>query len=125
MMGPVNDLDAHAALFSVFFVIALVFPLALVGVARLMGPKKPSDLKGAAYECGETPVGRPWIRYRAAYYVFALVFVIFDIEAAYLYAWASVFKQLGMFGLVEMGLFVGVLVIGLAYVWRKGILKWV
>jgi NADH-quinone oxidoreductase subunit A len=120
-----SDLSAPATLFTVFFAIALLFPMALLGVARLMGPKKPSGVKGAAYECGETPVGRPWIRYRAAYYVFALVFVVFDIEAAYLYAWASVFKQLGMFGLVEMGLFVGVLVVGLAYVWRKGILRWV
>jgi NAD(P)H-quinone oxidoreductase subunit 3 len=70
------------------------------------------------------PIGDPWIRFRVAYYIFAIIFVVFDVETVFLYPWAVIFRQLGMYGFVEMAVFVGILVLGLAYAWRKGALQW-
>jgi len=73
----------------------------------------------------EEPIGEPWVRFRVAYYIFALAFVIFDVESVFLYPWAVVLRKLGVFGLVQMAIFIGILVLGLAYAWRKGVLEWV
>jgi NADH:ubiquinone oxidoreductase subunit 3 (subunit A) len=77
-----------------------------------------------AYESGEEPVGSAWVQFPIRFYIFALLFVVFDVEAIFLFAWAMRFRQLGVVGLVEMAIFILVLVVGLVYAWRKGVLKW-
>ena len=119
------DLNASALTIIVFLLLAAAVPVAMVAIARWVGPRNPSAAKCAPYECGEISVGRPWIRFKAQYYIFALIFVIFDIEVVFLIPWAVVFQRLGMVGLIEMGVFVGILTTGLVYAWRKGLLEWV
>ncbi len=107
-----------------FLLVGIVLAFLLVSLPRLLAPRQPSPAKSSTYECGEQPIGRSWIRFRIAYYVFALIFVIFDVEAVFLFPWALIMRRLGLFGLIEMGVFVGVLALGLAYAWRKGVLEW-
>lgn len=120
-----NKSDIAALTILTFFLLATALPVVMVAVAKLLGPRNPSVLKNAAYECGEVPVGRPWIRFRAGYYVLALIFVIFDIEAVFIYPWVVEFRSLGVAGLIEMAIFVAVLMLGWVYAWRKGLLEWV
>ena len=85
----------------------------------------PSAEKAETYECGVEPIGPPWVQFHAGYYVYALLFVIFDIETVFLYPWAVIARRIGTGGLAEMLVFLGILVLGLAYAWRKGVLTWV
>lgn len=111
--------------FTGFLAVGVLLGLVLVSLPRLMAPSRPGDMKSRTYECGEVPIGEPWIRFRVSYYVFALMFVVFDVEAVLLYPWAVIIRRLGVYGLVQMAIFLGILVLGLAYAWRKGVLKWV
>jgi NADH-quinone oxidoreductase subunit A len=97
---------------------------AIIVLSLLIGPKKQFDDKMEPFECGESPIASPKLRFSVKFYVVALFFVIFDIEAVFLYPWAVIFKDLGMFGFVEMMLFIVILAVGLLYVWRKGALEW-
>jgi NADH-quinone oxidoreductase subunit A len=98
------------------------FVATTLAIARLISPSsRSSQLKAQNYETGENPVTDPWRRY----YVFALLFLIFDVEAAFLYPWAVIYRSLGLYGFVEMVVFVLILGVGLAYAWKKGALKWV
>lgn len=110
---------------AVFSLVGLGFVFMVLTLSRLIGPSEPNEKKLATYECGEVPIGDPWIQFHVRYYIFALIFVIFDIEAVFLYPWALVFKRLGLFGLGEMMIFIAVLALGLVYAWRKGVLDWV
>ena len=95
-------------------------------VSGLVGPYNPTREKVLPYECGENPVGTPWgVQFNIRFYVFALVFLIFDVEAVMLIPWAVVVKELGMPALIAGFIFIGMLVLGLADVWRKGDLEWV
>lgn len=94
-------------------------------LSRLLQPRNPYPGKLSTYECGEIPVGHSWIQFNIRFYVIALVFIIFDVEVVFLFPWAVVFKQLGLFAFIEMMIFVGILLVGLAYVWAKGDLDWV
>ena len=107
-----------------FVLFAVVFPLLPILLARVVAPKKPSPVKNAVYECGLESTGDSWIQYRVQYYIYALIFVIFDVETVFIYPWAVAFKQLGLFAFVEMALFIGILAVGLVYAWRKKILEW-
>lgn len=118
-------MDTAILVFTGYLAIAAILGLLLVTLPRWLAPHRPGELKGRTYECGEQPIGEPWVRFKAGYYIFALVFVIFDVESAFMYPWAVIMRRLGVAGLVEMGLFVGILLLGLAYAWRKGVLKWV
>jgi NADH-quinone oxidoreductase subunit A len=110
----------------IFMVAAIFLVLICLVISRLIRPKGTSSPdKLATYECGETPVGSAWIRFNIRFYVIALIFVIFDVEVIFLLPWAVVFKSLGMFAFIEGLIFIGILVVGLAYVWRKGDLAWV
>jgi NADH-quinone oxidoreductase subunit A len=109
---------------SGFLLVGVVLAVLLVSLPRVLAPRQPSAMKSSTYECGEVPIGKPWIRFRIAYYIFALVFVIFDVEAVFLFPWALIMRKLGVFGLIEMAVFIGVLALGLAYAWRKGVLEW-
>jgi NADH-quinone oxidoreductase subunit A len=108
---------------AVFFLAAFLMVGAMLGVARLLRPKVPQEEKYITYESGSDPLplfGQMNVRY----YVYALLFVIFDVEAVFIFPWAVNVEGLGWFGLVEMSAFVAVLLLGLAYVWRKGLLRW-
>lgn len=93
-------------------------------VSKLVNPSHPTPEKLAPYECGIPPVGSPWGPFAVRYFVFGLLFLIFDVEAVFLFPWALVFRTLGAAGFVEVVLFIGVLAFGLAYAWRKGALEW-
>ncbi len=114
----------------VFLVFSVLFVMAAMGLQRLLGPRAPSEGKAAPYECGEIPQGTPWIRFNPRYYVVALVFLIFDVELAFMYPCAVTYKSwvenhLGTPALIEIAIFMGILVVGLAYAWKKGYLEWV
>ena len=96
----------------------------LLGLASLLRPVRPTREKLITYESGVDPVGEGWSQSQIRYYVFALLFVIFDVEAVFIFPWATQLERYGTFGLVEMAVFVGILVLGLVYAWRKGVLKW-
>jgi NADH-quinone oxidoreductase subunit A len=109
---------------ALFAIIAIIFPIAAFVIAWLIRPKKPNPVKQSTYECGLETQGETWVQFRIQYYIYAMVFVIFDIETAFLYPWAVAYKQVGLFALVEVVIFVGILLTGLLYAWRKGALEW-
>ena len=95
-----------------------------IGLARVVAPRRLLPEKLTTYECGIDPVGEGWSQSQIRYYIYAFLFVIFDVEAVFLFPWAVVFERLGMFAVVEMALFIAILGAGLLYAWRKGVLKW-
>lgn len=107
-----------------FAALGAVLVLVMLGVAAVLRPTKPTVTKQMTYECGVDPVGSGWSQTYVRYYVFGLLFVIFDVEAVFIFPWAIQLESLGMFGLVEMLVFIGILVLGLVYAIRKGVLKW-
>lgn len=110
---------------GIFAVIAILFPLIALALAFIIRPKKPNPIKSSTYECGLETVGETWVQFRVQYYIYALVFVIFDVETVFLYPWAVAYNKLGLFALVEMFIFLAILAAGLIYAWRKGALEWV
>lgn len=109
-----------------FMIVGTLFVFVTLGASWLLSPKRPSAEKGETYECGVPPVGGPWVRFRAGYYVYALLYVIFDIETVFLYPWAVTFGRpgIGWFVFFEMLIFVAILVGGLVYAWKEGALQW-
>jgi NADH-quinone oxidoreductase subunit A len=109
--------------------IFLAAGFAFVGVSLFVGslvrPSKYSPEKFLPYECGENPVGSPWVQFNIRFYVFALIYIVFAVEAVFLLPWAVVFKDLGLLAFVEGVIFIAILVAGLAYLWAKGDLEWV
>ena len=107
-----------------FFIISVLFVGAGLLTAALLRPSHPNPIKNSTYECGEEPIGGPWIKFNPRFYVLALVFLIFDVELVLLFPWAVVFKDLGWFAFIAMAVFFAILVVGLAYDWAKGYLEW-
>jgi len=107
-----------AALLAVLLVAALFL------LSRLIAPRQPNPDKATVYECGMLPMGRYWSQIHVRYYLFAILFMIFDVETVFLYPWAVVFLDMGSVAFYEMMLFIGVLFFGLIYAWRKGVLQW-
>ena len=105
-------------------IVALGISCAMLVLSRLLGPRKPSAVKLQPYECGMTPIGGARVRFSVKFYLTAILFIVFDVEVVFLYPWAVTFRPLGMFGFVEMAIFVLVLALGFVYVWRKGALEW-
>lgn len=103
---------------------AIAFGLAPIVITGLVAPRKPSRTKRAAYECGVLTAGESWVRFRIQYYLYALLFVVFDVETVFLYPWAVSYGGLGLFALVEMVIFLVILAFGLVYAWAKGVLRW-
>jgi NADH:ubiquinone oxidoreductase subunit 3 (subunit A) len=101
------------------------FVAAVLVLARLLSPSSRSATKGQIYETGESTVTDPWRPFPVRYYIFALLFLIFDVEAAFLFPWAVVYGELALYGFVQMVIFVFILTAGLVYEWKKGALKWV
>jgi len=104
--------------------VAIVLGVAPIMLAKFIAPKKPGLSKQSPYECGLESTGESWIQYRVQYYVYALLFVAFDVEVVFLYPWALVWKELGLAAFVEMALFLAILAVGLVYAWKKGVLEW-
>jgi NADH-quinone oxidoreductase subunit A len=109
---------------GVVLLVAVGQALLLLSLANTLGPRRPSLVKTAPFECGSEPVGSARERFGVKFYVVALLFIVFDIEAIFLYPWAVLFTELGWAGYVEMALFIFTVVIGLVYVWKKGVLDW-
>jgi NADH-quinone oxidoreductase subunit A len=110
---------------GLFILLISGFVASVLVLARLISPSRRSSTKAQNYETGETTVTDPWRPFPVRYYVFALLFLIFDVEAAFLYPWAVIYRELGLYGFVEMVVFVLILGVGLVYAWKKGALKWV
>lgn len=110
---------------AIFLGVSLALPAIAITLAAILGPKKPNPIKNSVYECGMETVGETWVQFKAQYYVFALVFLVFDVETIFLYPWAVAFNQMTLFGVVEAILFVAILLAALIYAWRKGALEWV
>jgi|ERR1051326_683711 NADH:ubiquinone oxidoreductase subunit 3 (subunit A) len=109
---------------AVFLVVAIIFPLMPLAIARIVAPRKPSQQKQDIYECGLESKGDAWVQFKVQYYIYALIFVIFDVETIFLYPWAVSFGKLGAFAFVEMIIFLAILAGGLIYAWKKGVLDW-
>lgn len=103
---------------------AILFGIGSLLLSSLLGPKKLSPLKLSPYECGCEPVGSARERFSIKFYLIAMLFILFDIEAVFLYPWSILFKRLGTFGLIEMGVFIAILLVGYIYIWKKGALEW-
>ncbi len=110
---------------GVFLLLAPVFPVLALTIPRLIAPRKPNPIKTQTYECGIETVGGTWVQLKVQYYLFALVFRIFDVETVFLFPWAIAVGQLPLFAVLEGVLFIAILVVGLVYAWRKGALEWV
>jgi len=111
-------------LIGLFFLVGLIIPVGAIGFAWILGPKKPNPIKQTTYECGIETVGDSWVQFKAQYYIFALVFLVFDVETVFLFPWAVKLGALGLFAVVEGIIFILILVAGLVYTWRKGMLEW-
>jgi NADH-quinone oxidoreductase subunit A len=108
----------------ILFTLAGVVVLVLLLVAQKVGPKSSNPAKAEPFESGNPPRGDARIRFSVRFYLVAMLFLIFDLEVVFLYPWAILFRHLGLFGLIEMGIFLGILLIGFIYVWKKGALEW-
>jgi NADH-quinone oxidoreductase subunit A len=110
---------------AIFGAAAIGMVAAMLGAGRILRPTRPQTQKYITYESGVDPVGTEWSQSQVRYYFFALLFVMFDVEALYIFPWAMRLEVYDVFGLVEMGIFIVILALGLLYAWRKGVLKWV
>jgi NADH-quinone oxidoreductase subunit A len=108
----------------ILFAVALGFALFTVVVSQLLGKPRPTPAKSATYECGVPPIGTARERFPIKFYLVCMIFILLDVDAAFLYPWALIFRDLGVFGLVEMGVFMLLLGGGFAYAWKVGALDW-
>ena len=115
---------------AIFIIVGIAFIVITLLASMIFRPHKPSVEKLSTYECGEVPFGPAWLQFRVGYYIYALIFLIFDVEAVFIFPWAagllgfSKTRALAVLGLVDMVIFVGVLAAGLVYAWKKGVLEW-
>ena len=104
--------------------IALVMSVGFVFLSQALGPKRYDPVKYSVYECGVDPITPAAVRVSVKFYLVALLFILFDLESAFIYPWAVIFRELGLFGFIEMAIFIGILLAGLVYAWKKGALEW-
>jgi len=126
-LGDISHMSSPLAPYlslAIAMLVAGVMAVAIVFVASVLGPKRPTRIKLEPFECGSEPVGSARQRFAVKFYVVALLFIVFDVEAVFLYPWAVNFKDLGWFGYGEMALFAATLVVALIYIWKKGALNW-
>ena len=107
-----------------FLLICSLVPLLALTASKLVRPSRRGPERRTTYESGMEPIGGAWIQFNIRYYMFALVFVIFDVETVFLYPWAVAFSRLGLLAFIEALIFIGILIVGLVYAWRKGALEW-
>ena len=115
-------------MYFTLLVVVILTAIALVavalGIARAISPRSYIPQKGEAYECGIPTRGQSWMQFKVGYYLFAILFLMFDVETVFLFPWAAVVQDLGVYGLVSIFFFIVVLILGLAYAWKKGALEW-
>jgi len=109
---------------GIFLILAPLLPAVALVISKFIAPKKPNKIKQDTYECGIETVGNSWVQFKVQYYIFALVFLVFDVELVFLYPWAVAFDLLPLYAVLEGVLFIIILVAGLIYAWRKGVLEW-
>ncbi|EJX10976.1 NADH dehydrogenase subunit A [gut metagenome] len=114
----------YFTLLIVVILTAMALVAVALGIARAISPRSYNPQKGEAYECGIPTRGRSWMQFRVGYYLFAILFLLFDVETVFLFPWAAVVQDLGLYGLVSICFFLLILVLGLAYAWKKGALEW-
>ena len=122
MSTPVNVNYLYAA---ILLAAGFAFVLATMTVVNILAPHSRTREKLQTYESGEVPIGSAWVQYPLGFYIFALLFVAFDVDIVFIIAWAIIFKQLSLFGFVEILFFIVVLALGLVYAWRKGVTRWI
>ena len=122
MSTPINIGYLYAA---ILFAAGFGFVIVTMILANILAPHSRTKEKRQTYESGETPIGTAWVQYPLGFYIFALLFVAFDVDIVFIISWAIIFKQLSFFGFFEILFFIVVLAIGLAYAWRKGVTRWI
>jgi len=119
---PANVAYLYAA---ILFAAGFLFVIVTMVVSNIIAPRKRTKEKLQTYESGEAPIGSAWVQYLLGFYIFALLFVAFDVDIVFIIAWAVIFKQLSFFGFFEILFFILVLALGLVYAWRKGVIRWI
>ena len=114
----------NLTLFVTVLITAVMLVVAALGIALLISPRSFNKQKGEAYECGIPTRGKSWMQFRVGYYLFAILFLIFDVEAMFMFPWAVIVREMGVDGLLNILFFLLILVLGLAYAWKKGALEW-
>ena len=114
----------YFTLLIVVILTAISLVAVALGIANAISPRSFNPQKGEAYECGIPTRGKSWMQFKVGYYLFAILFLMFDVETVFLFPWAVVVQDLGIYGLVSILFFLVILVLGLAYAWRKGALEW-
>ena len=110
---------------AIFAGVGIGLGAGLLGIGKIFRPTRPQEQKYLVYESGVDPVGSGWSQSQIRYYIYALLFVMFDVEAVFMFPWAVIFDRLLLFGLIEMLVFIAILVVGYYYAWQKGALEWV
>ncbi|MGC4377386.1 NADH-quinone oxidoreductase subunit A [Fictibacillus sp. Mic-4] len=123
-MDLYNVYQNNYLIVAVFLLLGILLPVGALTAGRLLRPNRPTKEKATTYESGIEPFQQSWIQFNVRYYLFALLFVIFDVETVFLYPWAVAYDELGLFALIEMAIFVLLLTLGLVYAWKKKVLKW-
>jgi len=121
----VSDFLRDYLIVAIFGGLAVLLVGTFIGLSSFVRPSRPTAQKIENYESGVDPVGSGWSQSQIRYYIFALLFVMFDVEAVFIFPWATRLEAYGLFGLIEMVIFIFILALGLAYAWRKGVLRWV
>ena len=114
----------YLTLLVVVIITAIALVAVALGIANAISPRSFNPQKGEAYECGIPTRGKSWMQFKVGYYLFAILFLMFDVETVFLFPWAAVVQDLGVYGLVSILFFLVILILGLAYAWRKGALEW-
>ncbi len=122
MSTPANVAYLFAA---ILFAAGFLFVIVTMVASNILAPRTRTKEKLQTYESGETPIGSAWVQYPLGFYIFALLFVAFDVDIVFIIAWAVIFKQLSFFGFFEILFFILVLALGLVYAWRKGVIRWI
>ena len=126
MSGVLATVDFSNPYFAilVLLAVALAMSVGFVLLSQALGPKRYDRIKYSVYECGVDPITPAAVRVSVKFYLLAILFILFDLETTFLYPWAVLFRSLGLFGFIEMAVFVGILLVGLVYAWKKGALEW-
>jgi NAD(P)H-quinone oxidoreductase subunit 3 len=119
---PANVAYLYAA---ILFAAGFIFVMVTMVASNILAPRTRTKEKLQTYESGESPIGSAWVQYPLGFYIFALLFVAFDVDIVFIIAWAVIFKQLSFFGFFEILFFILVLALGLVYAWRKGVIRWI
>jgi NADH:ubiquinone oxidoreductase subunit 3 (subunit A) len=119
---PINVAYLYA---GILFAAGFIFVIITMTLSNILSPHKITKEKLQTYESGETPIGSAWVQFPLGFYIFALLFVAFDVDIVFIISWAVIFKRLSFFGFFEILFFIVVLALGLAYAWRKGVIRWI